>query len=157
MISLVRVDDRLVHGQITVGWVPFLGADRILVVNDRLAADPVLSTILKAGGSPGVGIDVLGVHDAVQAFAGGRYGPARVIVLFESLADVQRAVADGLRFRSLNLGGLRGTPGGLRVSEAVVLSEGDRHVLHDLRLLGISVEIRLMPKDRPASLPEEML
>ncbi len=155
MISLVRVDDRLIHGQITVGWVPYLRADRIVVVNDRLAADPVLSTILKAGAPAGVRIDVMAVADTTALFREGDLDGGRVILLFESLQDVREAVDGGLRFGSLNLGGIRGSGEGLRVADAVMLTAGDREILRGLRLKKIAVEIRLMPQDRPGHLPED--
>lgn len=155
MISLVRVDDRLVHGQITVGWVPYLRADRIVVVNDRLAADAVLSMILKAGATAGVRIDVLAVADTAALYRDGALDGGRVILLFESLQDVREAVEGGLRFSSLNLGGLRGGGEGVKVADAVFLTPGDRAILRELRVKGIAVEVRLMPQDRPERLTEE--
>ena len=67
MISLVRVDDRLIHGQVTVGWAPYLRASRIIVVSDRLAADRVLASILRVGVPVGMQIDVVSV-DEVNSF-----------------------------------------------------------------------------------------
>ena len=92
MISLVRVDDRLIHGQITVGWVPYLQASRVIVVNDRLAVDPVLTAIVKAGGTTEIRIDVQGVAEAVSRFEAGDFEQGRVIVLFESLGDARRSL-----------------------------------------------------------------
>jgi mannose/fructose/N-acetylgalactosamine-specific phosphotransferase system component IIB len=153
MISLVRVDDRLIHGQITVGWVPYLRASGIVVVNDRLAADPVLSTIVKAGGTVETGVDVLSVEGAVRHFKEELLEESRVIVLFESLEDARRALEKGLRFSSLNIGGIRGRGAGLKVGDAVVLSDSDQEVLRDLRQRGIAVEVRIVPGDRPRALP----
>jgi mannose/fructose/N-acetylgalactosamine-specific phosphotransferase system component IIB len=154
MISLVRVDDRLIHGQVTVGWAPYLNATRIIVVSDRLAADPVLTSIVKAGGTAALQVDVVGIEEAARLFGEGEFESGRVILLLESMGDVRRALEAGLCFTSLNLGGLRGSGEGLRVTDAVFLSPADRDVLRDLRLRGIVVEVRLMPGDRPNYLPE---
>jgi len=154
MISLVRVDDRLIHGQITVGWVPYLGASAIVVVNDRLAADPVLSTIVKAGGTVETEVDVLSVEGAVRRFREELPEEGRVIVLFESLGDARHALEKGLHFSSLNIGGIRGKGAGLKVGDAVVLSESDQEILRDLKERGIAVEVRIVPGDRPRILPE---
>ena len=39
MLKLTRIDDRLVHGQVAFTWVPALGADTLVVANDRTAKD----------------------------------------------------------------------------------------------------------------------
>lgn len=154
MISLARVDDRLMHGQITVGWAPFLDASGIVVVSDRLAANPVLASILKVGGPAGVFVEVVSVEDTVALSRLGSEEEGKCILLFESLSDVQLTVAAGLSLRSLNLGGLRGQGEGRRVSEAVFLSPADEVILRDLRRRGIEVELRIMPGDKRRFLPE---
>lgn len=155
MISLVRVDDRLIHGQVTVGWAPYLRASRIIVVSDRLAANRVLASILRVGVPVGMQIDVVNVDESVPLCSLGRSSPESVIVLFESLDDVRRAVGQGLRVQTLNLGGLRGSGEGVRVGDAVFLSPRDLEIIKDLRLRGIAVETRIMPGDCPSPLPEE--
>ena len=45
-IRLVRVDDRLIHGQVVAVWLRSVGADRIVIVDDRVAADPFLVEVL---------------------------------------------------------------------------------------------------------------
>lgn len=149
MISLVRVDDRLIHGQVTVGWVPYLRASRIVVVNDRLSSDPVLSAIVKAGGTVDTEVDVMSIAEAAAKFEAGGFERGRIIMLFENLGDVHRARSEGLMFSALNLGGIRGSGEGLRVGDAVILSNNDQRFLRDLWRQGVTVEVRLMPGDRP--------
>jgi mannose/fructose/N-acetylgalactosamine-specific phosphotransferase system component IIB len=153
MISLVRVDDRLVHGQITVGWVPYLRATQILVVNDRLAADSVLTGIVRLGGTAGLKIEVVGTDRAALLCRQGAFDCERLIVLFENLEDARRALDSGLHFRNLNLGGLRRDGGKVSMKGAVSLSPADLEVLRDLRRRGIEVEVRLMPGDRSRLIP----
>lgn len=153
MISLVRVDDRLIHGQVTVGWAPYLKATRIVVCNDRLAASPVLSSIVKAGGGADLQIDVLAIDDAARLFREGGFEEGRVIVLMENLCDVERALMGGMLFTSLNLGGLRGSGDGRRLSDAVFLTPADQKLLREIFQRGVAVEVRLMPGDRPSYFP----
>lgn len=154
MISLVRVDDRLIHGQVTVGWVPHLGATRIIVVNDRLAGEPILAAIVKSGGTARTAVDVFSIEAAISLFRHGKFKEDRVILLFESLRDAHRAFEKGLGFNSLNLGGLRGSGEGIRIADAVFLSKADQEIIRKLRLGGVAVEVRLMPGDRSRSLTE---
>ena len=154
MISLFRVDDRLIHGQISVGWVPYLRATGIIVVSDRLAADDRLASIVKAGGPSGLDVNVVGVDDAVPLCRRGEMEEGKVIVLFENLDDVRRALQAGLELTSLNLGGLRGSGEGVRIKDAIFLTVDDMEIIEEIRTRGISVEIRIMPGDRAADLPD---
>jgi PTS system mannose-specific IIB component len=153
MISLVRVDDRLIHGQVTVGWAPYLKATRIVVCSDRLAGNPVLSSIVKAGGTEDLQIDVFAVDEAARLFRQGDFEEGRVIVLMENLDDVDRALKAGMTFNSLNLGGLRGRGDGRRLSDAVFLTPSDQEMLRMLLGKGVVTEVRLMPGDRPSYFP----
>lgn len=148
MISLVRVDDRLIHGQITVGWVPYLHADRVAVVNDHIASNPVLTAIVRAGAIEGVKIDVISLKDAAKLFAAGDFDEGRAIVLFESLADVLVALEEGLGIETVNLGGVRGAGEGVRLGDAVFLTQDDSRIVGELSRRGVKVEMRLMPRDR---------
>lgn len=153
-IVLARVDDRLVHGQITVGWVPHVHASRIIVVNDRLAADRLLAGIVAAGGS-GIPVEVLDTAEAARRFHARAWEPEAVIVLFESLRDAQRALEAGLAFVRLNLGGCRHETGKLCLREGITLDAEDCDVLRELTGRGVEIDVRLMPRDRACPLPEQ--
>ena len=54
MIKLLRVDERLIHGQVAFAWTNSLKADCILIVNDAVAADKLRSNSLKMAAPAGV-------------------------------------------------------------------------------------------------------
>lgn len=153
MIALARVDDRLVHGQVTAGWVPHLHASRLVVVSDRLAADPIQSAIIAAGSS-GIPVEVLGVAEAARRHAASAWDRDATILLFESLQEARRTLDAGLRFERLNLGGLRHEQGRVCLCEAITLDGDDCSVIADLRGRGVDIDVRLMPCDRNRGLPE---
>lgn len=153
MIALARVDDRLVHGQVTVGWVPHVRATLLVVASDRVAADPLLAGILQAG-TACVAVEVLGVAEAARRGAGGAWDRERVLLLFESLQDALRAVEAGLAIGPLNLGGLRHDAGSLCVCDGVTLDYGDCDALRRLAQLGVQIDVRLMPRDSARPLPD---
>ena len=65
MLVLVRVDCRLIHGQIIEAWVPFTRADTLLVANDDAASDTLQRSIMEMAVPPRLKVEVLGVADAV--------------------------------------------------------------------------------------------
>ena len=153
MIALARVDDRLVHGQVTAGWVPHLHASRVIVVSDRLAADPLQSAIVSSGAS-GVPVEVLGVAEAARRHAAAAWERETTILLFESLQDARRSLEAGLDFTRLNLGGLRHDAGRVCLCEGITLDGDDCSVIADLQRRGVEIDVRLMPCDRGRDLPE---
>ena len=156
MIALARVDDRLVHGQVTAGWVPHVQATVVVVANDRIAADPLLAGIVKAAASC-VPIEVLTVAEAAERCAGGAWEREAALVLFESLQDACRAIDAGLPVARLNLGGLRHDDGEVCICDGVTLDRADCAILKSLAGRGVEVDVRLMPRDRRRALPAPAL
>ncbi len=155
MIALVRVDDRLVHGQVTVGWVPHLHATMLVVANDRIAADPTLAGIVRTGGGA-VQVEVLPVLEAARRGAGGDWASETALVLVESLQDARRAIDAGLPVARLNLGGLRHDDGSVCICDGVTLDRDDCAILRELAGRGLEIDVRLMPRDRCRALPVEI-
>jgi len=155
VIALARVDDRLMHGQVSVGWVPHLHATVVVVANDRVAADPMLSGICQACSS-GVRVEVLSVAEAARRAAGSDWAHDTVLVLFENLQDARRALDAGLTLARLNLGGLRHDAGRLCICDGVTLDNEDCDILRDFARRGVEVDVRLMPRDRSCALPRQL-
>jgi PTS system mannose-specific IIB component len=155
MIALARVDDRLMHGQVSVGWVPHLHATVVVVANDRIAADPLLAGILQSC-SAGVRVEVVPVVEAARRSAGADWARDTVIMLFENLQDARRAMDAGLVVARLNIGGLRHNAGRICLCDGVTLDSEDCAILRDFSRRGVEVDVRLMPRDRSCALPRQL-
>ena len=142
-LSLVRIDDRLIHGQLVLGWARVLKADRIVVANDRIAANEWERRLYAASVPPHVGVSFAPVEHAGRASSEGQ----SVVLLFESVADLHRAFQSGARFEEVNVGGLHYREGTSEVLPYVYLSEEDRAVLKGLAEGGV----RLIARDIPGN------
>jgi mannose/fructose/N-acetylgalactosamine-specific phosphotransferase system component IIB len=142
-ISLVRIDDRLIHGQVVLGWARVLKADRIVVANDRIAANEWERRLYAASVPPHVAVSFSAVGRLDTAASEGQ----SVIVLFESVADLDGAVRSGARFDEVNVGGLHYREGTNEVLPYVYLSEADRAALKNLAEKGV----RLVARDIPGN------
>ena len=67
-LVMVRVDCRLIHGQVVEAWLPFISADCVIVANDEASSDPLQKTIMEMAVPPQVETAVLGIDEAVPAF-----------------------------------------------------------------------------------------
>jgi mannose/fructose/N-acetylgalactosamine-specific phosphotransferase system component IIB len=147
-VVLARVDDRLVHGQVVLGWGNALRAKRVLVVDDAAAA-PGWERDLLAASAGELQVRVVAVADAAAALAEEARRPGAAIVLFRSPLAALAAVESGAELAELNLGGLHHAVGKQRVLDYVYLDAADRGALAKLAARGV----RLTAQDLPSSAP----
>ena len=157
-LALVRVDDRLIHGQVLLGWGPALDPARYVVVDDGLAGDPFERALLEAS-APGTPVEVLGVELAATRLAALSAEPAATVVLVRALPEAARLAGAlgraGALPQAINLGGLHYAPGKDRVHDAVYLDRADRAALAALADLGVRVVVQDVPATRPFDAPPD--
>ena len=151
-IALLRVDDRLVHGQVVEGWLPSLKADLVVVVSDAAAAAEVQSALMKMALPPSVGLLVLSVADAPEALASPRAASRRALVLVPSPREALALLEKGVAVDRVNVGGLHFTVGKVQLGRALFLDETDKAALRAIAARGVRLEGRPLPSD-----PEEDL
>ncbi len=143
----VRIDNRLVHGQIIEAWLPFTGANTIVVANDELAADDLRQQIMSIAIPMGVTIAFLCVEKAAEYLKSKHLLGANALVLLAGCADACRAYHCGLLFTRLNLGNMHYGPGKKQICQHIALSKDDEHCLETLTKQGISLDYRCIPSD----------
>lgn len=65
-IVFIRIDDRLIHGQVITAWSKIVLADRILVIDDEVASDPFMTKVLKIAAPSSVKVDVYDIKEAIE-------------------------------------------------------------------------------------------
>jgi PTS system N-acetylgalactosamine-specific IIB component len=154
VIALVRVDNRLVHGQIVEAWVPRLGARRILVADDEVAGNKLACAALTLALPDDLPAEVVRVEGLDWGAAAA--SPVPTLVLFREVADLRRASA-GLvpdRIPKVNLGNVHFAPGRRPITPSLFLGEEELQALRDLAARGLQVEARAIPTDAPLDLEE---
>lgn len=154
-IVLFRVDERLIHGQVVVGWGGPLHVDRIVVVDDEIAASPWEQELYCLGVPPEIEASFLGVEDARRRLPSLREDPHRTVVLVRDLATAERmAEGDLLRGEEVNLGGIHHAAGRERVLPYLFLSSAERRELRSLAERGVRVSARDLPGSRRVPVDE---
>ncbi len=145
----VRIDERLNHGQVNVGWMLHLRACGILVASDRISADPEARLVRQACAGF-VSVEIDSVAGVVGRIGHGEFDGKDWILLFEDLESMIRAIDLGMKVDRINIGGLRHEAGAvLRLCPEVSLNDVDRRMLAEIVGRGIRVEAQPMPQDRP--------
>ncbi|MCP9329768.1 MULTISPECIES: PTS sugar transporter subunit IIB [Liquorilactobacillus] len=156
MLKLVRIDDRLVHGQVAVGWTSSVAANTIFVVNDQAQKDKVKAMALDLAKPAGVKLYIRGVKESgsiIKKFADAQ--KAQVLVLIRNIQDALALVKEsGNAIRSINVGGLRFEEGKKKLNDFISLSDKDIEDLKELEELGVKLDFRMLPRDKKITLPE---
>jgi len=148
MIKLIRIDDRLVHGQVAFTWVPSLSVDCLLVVNDKIVKDDFQKMTMGLAKPAGVKLLIKSIPDAIAFLNDDKNKALKVLVLINAVADAA-AITNGVReIKSINFGGIRARDGAKLISKAVALTDEDISIVRDLQQKGIELEIRQVPSDQ---------
>lgn len=149
MIKLLRVDHRLLHGQVSMTWTQELDTNCILIASDAAAGDSVRKTTLKLARPAGVKLVIKSIDDSITALNSGVTDKYRLFIVVESIEDAYRLAKGHRGIDHVNLGGTRPHEGATeRLSTTVFATERDVELLHELRDAGIEVEIRQVPRDQ---------
>ncbi|MCC6503109.1 MAG: PTS sugar transporter subunit IIB [Deltaproteobacteria bacterium] len=152
MVILLRVDDRLLHGQIICSWVPYIRAEYLMVVSDEAASDCLVSEIISACGCDELGVLVKSVSEAVRYLKNEADPSTRFMLVVGELRDALRLYEAGLEFASINLGNIHhDDDGGASrvIAPSIIVNSEDEDVLRKLRSLGVTIEIRDVPRNEP--------
>lgn len=152
MISLVRVDNRLIHGQVVEAWLPHLKVGRVVVADDEAAESPLIRAAMALAVPSAVEVQIQPL-DGCDFGALGQDG-TRTLLLVRDVAAATHARERGLALEQLNLGNVHFAPGRRQVTPSVFLSPEELHALEALARGGVRVEARAVPNDRPLELPE---
>ena len=153
-IALVRVDDRLVHGQVVVGWGRPLRAAFIVVVDDALAASEWEQELYRMGAPEDLSLEFVTVAQAGARRAVWEGDPRPGMVLFADVSTATALAATGVRFPALNLGGIHHRAGRAERLPYVFLTDEELRGLEILAAGGVEVTAQDVPATRPVPLRE---
>ena len=147
----VRVDDRLIHGQVAVGWTRAVGATRIVVADDDAAGNTMQQTLLKMAAPSGVEVSVLSVADAAQALLTDRFARDKVMLIVRGPEPLLQIVAAGVPIERVNVGNVGMAEGSKRVSREMAANETELAAWKELDRRGIVLEGRWLPGSGPTN------
>ena len=147
MINMVRIDERLIHGQVAMIWSKQLGVDRIIVVNEKAANDPILSSTLKMAAPDSVKVIILNEEKAKVLLKDPRINDLNILVIVNSPKDALFVVENATDIKKVNIGnyGKASKNGEERIK---FLGEQDKDYLREIIKLGVTTEYQLVP-DQP--------
>lgn len=154
-ILLVRVDNRLVHGQLIEAWIPHLKAEVLIIVNDEISGDIFRETVIRMAVPQDITVNIHSLDEFADSYLFDTTSGKKTIVLFCNILDAVHAYRRGFRYVSLNLGNIYCDECVLSCSRSVSLSKTDFEELTDLCFNnGVKVDVRGLPGDKPIDFHE---
>ncbi|HEY3313810.1 MAG TPA: PTS sugar transporter subunit IIB [Bacillota bacterium] len=151
-IVLVRVDDRLIHGQVMAVWSKALRFNRIVIADDGLATDPFISKVLRLAAPPGIEVLTSDVTAAAGCLCEEAKPGVCTLVLVKSPKAALRLLELGVQFKELNVGGMGAGPGRKPLYKNISAGREDLDAFRAIIGKGVSVIVRIVPEDRPVDL-----
>jgi PTS system mannose-specific IIB component/fructoselysine and glucoselysine-specific PTS system IIB component len=154
-IALYRIDDRLIHGQVVVGWGQPLELRFIVLVDDAVAASEWEQELYRMGVPPEMAVHFHTVEDAALRLADFERDPQPGLVLCGDIATMARLVdAASGRIRAVNVGGVHHAPGRTGRLRYVFLTSAEEDGLRAIEARGVEVTAQDVPTARPVPLHE---
>lgn len=147
MIELVRVDYRLLHGQVAVSWVSQLGIDCVLLVTNTLKNDPMRVTSVKLAKPEGCKLVVKNAEESIQAVKEGLTDQYKLLVVCETVKEAVTFTKE-LGIKSLNLGNTKPGEEKIKLESVIFVDEEEKQLLDDLCDNGVDVFIQMVPDSK---------
>jgi mannose/fructose/N-acetylgalactosamine-specific phosphotransferase system component IIB len=153
-IALYRIDDRLIHGQVVVGWGQPLDCTFIVLVDDEVRSSDWEQDLYRMGVPPSIEIIFASVDEAAERLPAWE-SDARVGILLVPDVDTAAALAGRSdRVKRLNVGGIHHRSGRTERLRFVYLSDDERAKLRQLAAAGVEVTAQDVPTARAVPLAE---
>jgi mannose/fructose/N-acetylgalactosamine-specific phosphotransferase system component IIB len=152
-IVLCRIDDRLIHGQVVIGWGRALGINLIILVDDQVAASAWEQELYRMAVAPDIDVRFVTVAQASSEMANWQSNGKRGLVLtgdLETMAALHAASPDAVH--KINLGGLHHRPGRRERLPFVYLTDQELRTLRELEAGGAVITAQDLPTTPPVAL-----
>jgi mannose/fructose/N-acetylgalactosamine-specific phosphotransferase system component IIB len=152
VISFLRIDSRLIHGQVVEAWLPGLKVARVVVADDEAAHSPLMKVAMGLAVPPELEVDILPLRDTpFAAYAGDK---VKTLLLLRDVPALLEARKLGLPQTRVNLGNVHHGPMRKAVSTSVFLNSEEMDQLERLHDEGWDIEARGVPSERPVNFSE---
>ena len=146
-VAFLRIDDRLIHGQVIVGWLPEIKPDHLLVVNDKINDDFLRQEMMALSVPPEIELDFQGISQLDEDSVSDK-----TFILVSSPKDAWACLQSGITPKSFNVGGMHSKDNKEELFEALHVDDEDRKYFELILNSGISPIFQPTPQNEPLPL-----
>ncbi|WP_125605324.1 PTS system mannose/fructose/N-acetylgalactosamine-transporter subunit IIB [Lapidilactobacillus bayanensis] len=143
----IRIDDRLIHGQVATRWSTGLKVNRIMVIDDEVAADEVQKSILRMAAPAGISTSIITEEKAIHNIKAGKYESQRVLLVVKRPKVLLDLINAGIPIDKINVGNMSNRDETVQVKKSVSLTAEERHDIEVIMAQGVKVTAQMVPDD----------
>lgn len=157
-ISFIRVDDRLIHGEIITRWLNELPCDGVIAVDDKAAADPIISNVLKSAVPGQLRGFVMPTDRVARRWSDITKSPRKYFLIARSPVTFKKLYEAGADLpkeaQKLNVGPMSERPGAKSVAPNANVTKEELDSFNFLADKGMTIEFQLVPDSKKTTLKE---
>ncbi|MBM7835495.1 PTS system mannose/fructose/N-acetylgalactosamine-transporter subunit IIB [Clostridium sardiniense] len=143
----IRIDDRLIHGQVAARWSTGLGASRIMVANDEVAADEMQKGILRMVAPPGIATSIISKDTAATNILSEKYSNQKVLLVLKSPKDALDLMDRGLEIKEINVGNMAKRDNTVQIKKSLSITKEEFEDFKELGNRGVRLTARMVPDE----------
>ena len=148
----IRVDDRLIHGQVATRWATGLKVNRIMIIDDAVAVYETEKSILRMAAPAGVNTSILQFEKALANIKNGNYAGQRVMLVVKSPVILVKMMEAGINLLPVNIGNMSNRPGTTQYKKSISMTEDEKAAVEKLLQSGIKVTAQMVPDEPDVSI-----
>ncbi|MCF0111712.1 MAG: PTS sugar transporter subunit IIB [Erysipelotrichaceae bacterium] len=143
-VKLARIDNRLMHGIVISQYLPSVGAQRIMVVDDEVALDPMKKEMMMFAKPNGYACSIIPLEKATENIKAGKYGDQVIFLLAKSPVTVLELMKAGAPIDTLMIGATDRLEG-IRLSQRAFLTEEELEACREIKNMGVPITVQHAP------------
>lgn len=150
-ILLTRIDDRLLHGQVVISWIPHLKVNEVIIVDEEYSSDEFLKNIIKESSPDNIITNVFSPKETAK-YLEDEFINHKVLILSRNIENIEKMLEFNIELKKINIGNLCYKESRSKQIGYIFLSEREYETLKKIEQSGITVEVQMLPKDKPINI-----
>lgn len=143
----LRIDNRLVHGQIVETWLPYLRSRYVIVIDDAVAHDSFRQQIIKLALPSRIGVSFTSLGELRPLLEKIEDKQHDILCLVENCLDAKRVVELGVAIETVNIGNIHYSGNCYQLSNSIAATADDLACFQYFEEQGITLDFRCVPSD----------
>lgn len=146
-IMKVRIDSRLIHGQVALSWCNFLPVNRIMVIDDEIINDSLQISLLKMSCPNGIKLSVLKPADAASNLLANKYMADKIFIIVKNPEMLAQLWDFGIHMKEINVGNMSGNQETILIKKDVCVTKEHIEIFKKLSKKGVKITAQTVPND----------
>ncbi|WP_270789540.1 PTS system mannose/fructose/N-acetylgalactosamine-transporter subunit IIB [Enterococcus diestrammenae] len=153
-INNIRIDDRLIHGQVATMWSNKLGVTRLMVANDEISNNDIQKQVLRMAVPAGIASSIISLETAIKNIKLGKYEGQNVLLIVKTPVDLLPFLDNQLLLKSVNVGNMSSRKNTTVLRPNISVTEEEHKAFEKLLSSGIEITTIMTPDDKKTYLKD---